>query len=400
MSPAPVSLHDPPEIVNPVIGDAEFAYKHTSLSTLNPHGILKAAEILNDIMVKEEYSPLVWRSGPLHLVPPASIHSAADPLAKPTLDWIFLVSALNFSFWSEYDGTSERFSVDWRASWDPDSTAKSWDGYHSLLAALNRALQEGIPITDPSFYASEAKCPDSLIEHIFRRSSQSVEDIPLLRERIRVMREVGAILCESFAGSFQEFIIKYTKRFGKERDAVDAVKMVVDTFPAFQDQVAFKGRQIHFWKRPQILIAETWAAFHPVESGVLHPIFPNGVRALTMFADYRVPQILQHFQMLTYKPELIRALQQHEYVETGSDIEISIRASSILAVEALKKEIIRIRKQDSIEGTSSVHPVSEVNSVILDFFLWDLAKRVEQDEVRFEDYSESLPAHRIRCIWY
>lgn len=104
--------------------------------------------------------------------------------------------------------------------------------------------------------------------------------------------------------------------------------------------------------------------------------------------------------MLTYKPELIRALQQHEYVETGSDIEISIRASSILAVEALKKEIIRIRKQDSIEETSSVHPVSEVNSVILDFFLWDLAKRVEQDEVRFEDYSESLPAHRIRCIWY
>ncbi|SRR5258708_6184551 len=167
-------------------------------------------------MIKEEYSPLVWRSVPLHLVPPPSIHSAADPLAKPTLDWIFLVSALNFSFWSEYEGTSHRFAVDWRASWDPDSEAQSWDGYHSLLAALNRgrcipvtswhcvgytitfyaALQEGIPITDPSFYASEAKCPDSLIEYIFRPSSHSIEDIPLLRERIRVMREVGAILCE------------------------------------------------------------------------------------------------------------------------------------------------------------------------------------------------------------
>ena len=115
--------------------------------------------------------------------------------------------------------------------------------------------------------------------------------------------------------------------------------------------------------------------------------------------NLQVPQILQQLQILTYKPELIRSLQHHEWLESGSEMEISIRASSILAVEALKKEIIRIRKQESVEETP-IHPVSEVNSVILDFFLWDLAKRVERDEVRFEDYSESLPAHRIRCIWY
>jgi hypothetical protein len=56
-------------------------------------------------------------------------------------------------------------------------------------------LEEGIPITDPSFYASEGRCPNSLIEHVFRVAPHASEDIPLLPERIAIMREVGAILC-------------------------------------------------------------------------------------------------------------------------------------------------------------------------------------------------------------
>lgn len=57
------------------------------------------------------------------------------------------------------------------------------------------ALEEEIPITDPRFYSSETLCPDSLIEHVFRATNQSNEPIPLLRERIAIMREVGYILC-------------------------------------------------------------------------------------------------------------------------------------------------------------------------------------------------------------
>lgn len=57
------------------------------------------------------------------------------------------------------------------------------------------ALEEGIPITDPAFYSNELLCPDSLITHVFRASSQSAETIPLLKERIAIMREVGFSLC-------------------------------------------------------------------------------------------------------------------------------------------------------------------------------------------------------------
>jgi len=65
----------------------------------------------------------------------------------------------------------------------------------SSLKPFALALEEDIPITDPQFYSSETLCPDSLIEYVFRAAPQSSESIPLLRERITVMREVGFILC-------------------------------------------------------------------------------------------------------------------------------------------------------------------------------------------------------------
>lgn len=56
-------------------------------------------------------------------------------------------------------------------------------------------VDDGIPITDPQFYSSETLCPDSVIEYVFRPVKQSSETIPLLKQRIAIMREVGFILC-------------------------------------------------------------------------------------------------------------------------------------------------------------------------------------------------------------
>ena len=68
-------------------------------------------------------------------------------------------------------------------------------GFHQPLNHGLTALEEGIPITDPAFYSSELLCPDSTIAHVFRAAAQSTETIPLLKERIAIMREVGSILC-------------------------------------------------------------------------------------------------------------------------------------------------------------------------------------------------------------
>lgn len=50
------------------------------------------------------------------------------------LDWIFLVSVLNFSFWSDVASEQDRFGVRWPQTAD----GRRWTGYFSLLAALHR----------------------------------------------------------------------------------------------------------------------------------------------------------------------------------------------------------------------------------------------------------------------
>ena len=158
------------------------------------------------------YSPSSWRLHPLHF-PPPSPYDRTHPRTKACLDWIFLVSTLNFSFWSELDA-GDRYGVEWDAtrsrpgagysetSEGEGSTVseeyglKVWTGYWSLLAALDRALEEGVTITDPSFYGSPEKCSDEFIKDVFRPASNCKEGIPLLAERIAAMRQVGGILCE------------------------------------------------------------------------------------------------------------------------------------------------------------------------------------------------------------
>ena len=81
--------------------------------------------------------------------------------------------------------------------------------YHVDIDKESAALEEEIPITDPAFYSSEILCPDSLIEHIFRPADQCNDAIPLLKERIAIMREVGLILCNvcvSFVWWFMNII--------------------------------------------------------------------------------------------------------------------------------------------------------------------------------------------------
>lgn len=77
---------------------------------------------------------------------------------------------------------------------------------------------------------------------------------------------------------------------------------------------------------------------------------------------------------------------------------MSIRAAGILAVEGIKNKILEIRKHKPASDSLD----SEICSVLIDFFLWDLAKRVES--TAGEEGSAKTPAlapiHRTRSIWY
>ncbi|KAG8815220.1 hypothetical protein FRC19_001180 [Serendipita sp. 401] len=384
---------------NPVLLSAKYILENTEHVRISPEGIDTVADELLGLVKEQKYSPHTWKTHPLHFIPPTPF-DLSHPRTKQCVDWIFLVSALNFSFWSELQGEPTRYGVMWKESWeDTSGKVKKWEGYWSLLASINKALESGIPITDPSFYASEIACPDSIIESIFEPADGCIETIPLLKERIRILREVGRTLVEKVPGhSFMGLLEEAASQPSGQNRTLRLLNDILDYFPSFRDESIYKGRKVVFWKRAQILIAEIWAAFYPLDSSEMHPLVPDSVDCLTMFADYRVPQMLQHLGTTIYSDNVIETLKGGKYLEYGSDMECSIRTSSIIAVQQLREKMVW--KQEQLYHAGSTEQTFPINSVLIDFLLWDLAKLVESGQHSTGRVSIPLPCHRTRSTYY
>lgn len=109
-------------------------------------------------------------------------------------------------------------------------------------------------------------------------------------------------------------------------------------------------------KRAQILIADLWSGFEGESFGAL-----NNIDSITMFADYRIPQILNYFDVLQYDECLNKMLEVEEFIHSGSPIECEIRGCSILAVEKIRKAIA----QRLIN--------MKISTIQIDYYLWVLA---------------------------
>lgn len=132
------------------------------------------------------YDTSTWATHPLH----------PKTRTPEVVEWIFLVDLLNFSFFSDEAKVENQFYVTYKE--------EKFSGYWSLCAAVNRALDAGIPVTSPVFWRD---ADDEILREIFR--GEGVEPMPLLYvssaciaesrdKRIEVLREAGEILCEVF----------------------------------------------------------------------------------------------------------------------------------------------------------------------------------------------------------
>ena len=64
-----------------------------------------------------------------------------------------------------------------------------------------------------------------------------------------------------------------------------------------------QGKRISFYKRAQILVADTWSVLEGEGDGCFEDI-----SSITMFADYRLPQVLVHLGALKYSGALLEKL--------------------------------------------------------------------------------------------
>ncbi|KAJ5488578.1 Queuosine salvage protein [Penicillium diatomitis] len=361
----------PPE--TKVLENAQYIFDNAIDVALNPAQTKEAAETIWQMMQKKSYSTQTWSDHELH------------PQTKDegTVDFIFLMDLLNFSFWSGESEESRRFCIEYRG--------RRWTGYWSLVAAIQRALDEDIPITSPDFWVDEENCTDEVLRHVFRSATD--EDIPMFKERVQCMREAGEVLCNEFGGSFANCIDD------ANQSAAGLVNLVTEHFECFRDETIFNGKRVRLYKRAQILVADLWACFNGESFGEFHDI-----DKITMFADYRIPQMLHQLGCMRYSPSLESHIRSLKPIVSGSNWEVELRGTSIWCVELIRREIEKRHPEvraastkggslpsDNIDQAANIHGI---NAILIDFFLYDTMKVLEREN------NESIPHHRTRSIWY
>ena len=142
------------------------------------------------------------------------------------------------------------------------------------------------------------------------------------------------------------------------------------------------------YKRVQILVGDLWAAYnksstktHP--DGSVNIYYFDDLDKLTMFADYRVPQILRNMNILEYSTELAGKIDSFTELYHGGHEEVEIRCCTIIAVERLKSQcnsILSDQKHDRL-----------LYSIELDWLLWNKGEEIK-DTI--------LPHHRTLTIYY
>jgi hypothetical protein len=110
--------------------------------------------------------------------------------------------------------------------------------------------------------------------------------------------------------------------------AAGLVNILARDFRCFRDEHKFDGRRkpVRFLKRAQILVADLWACFGGESYGAF-----RDVDKITMFADYRVPQMLNSMGCLYYSPSLDSAIRGKRLIDSGSRWELQLRGKCLSA---------------------------------------------------------------------
>ncbi len=271
---------------------------------------------------------------------------------RRALNWMLLVDALNFCFWSE--AGQPRWMVEYRG--------QTYNGYMAEAASLMRALEEGYPLWDAA-YLAELSAAD--LRRIFR-PAPGMPEIPLFAERLANAREVGQVLLAKYEGQFARAIE------AAGGDAIALARRIIQDFPSFNDVSAYAGAEVRFYKRAQICVADIHGMFGGQRWGRL-----SNLDQLTVFADYRLPQLLRHEGALVYDPDLAARVDRLELLPPNSPEEVEIRAATIWAGELLRRAL-------------AAHGI-EALATEIDYYLWTLGQTASPD---------MRPYHRTRTIYY
>ena len=273
-------------------------------------------------------------------------HYCADAkeYGKLTCQYIFVMDALNFCFWPQADLEYDTLAMSLKAVLEKDT---------EIFSGANLATIDATTIQ--SWFPAHLPMPN-------------------IEERVCRLQELGQVLVKHFDGWACNLVNQ------AKNSSVTLVSLILQYLPGFRDTCIYKGRLIHFYKRAQILVGDLWAAYgrHVTASGNDNIYYFTDMHELTMFADYRVPQLLRELQILKYDDVLAEKIDLLETIAFGTEEEVEIRACTVIAVEHIQRQL-----KEELQLSLLV--------IEVDWLLW------QQGE---ESRHDIKPHHRTLTIFY
>lgn len=372
---------------------------------IHPEHIPRLAQ---DILDRKRSSPswIVWDEEKWHYAGDSYFGSLARKKERIAL-YIFALDAINFCFWPpradqceheinplEYDHLA--VALKHLAEADDHQAA---DGTES--ASLGGGDDNNDNSQSSSIVQSEATyafSPSNLAQMTPEKMQALLEphlqgqELDNMAIRALLWKELGTSLLEHFHGSATCLLA------ASENNAPQLVKLVTTHFPGFRDAIATEdamgsSHPTIFLKRAQILVGDVNAA---LKLGF------SGMDQLTTFADYRVPQILRHFEILEYAPESLACqVDEGQEILAGSYDELSIRAATVVAVEDLVEYLNHCHHQDDDSPSDNAGSTTGekakgtpfFTAMGVDWYLWQVGERMHQQ-------GAMKPFHKVRTTFY
>lgn len=234
---------------------------------------------------------------------------------KTDVQLIFFESMMGFCFWT----------LPKKPKWSIKlSNGENVDGWYGVCASFKRALEDGIPDADVN-YLIKAKKKD--ISSLFRSATGA--EIPLLDKRVKILNKNAKILKKYFSGEAVNLIQK------ADHDAIKLFKLLIKYFPSYRDFAKYNGKKVVFLKIAHLLAIDLEYRLTPRSK---QPFLKN-VDKLSVFADYKLPQLLRMFGLLEYDRSLSKKVDSYAVIRAGSTEEVEMRAAAIWGVELLRQQL-------------------------------------------------------------
>lgn len=279
-------------------------------------------ERVADWMCFEKFAPIDANT-------PDDPERPALPTRREQIDFTMVTMAINFAY------TDFETSVAWSVE---EAGGKLVDA-DAMFVRFEQAYAAGTPVLDGQWLAE-------LTEQQLAAVLHGPRPIPMLVERVRVLRGIGAELQAKYDGSFTNFVDDCAPRAWSDGNGL--LERLIAEFRHFDDSALVHGQPVQFHKLAQLAV---WTLHR------LGLVQLEDADSLAVFADYIVPAALRAMRVLSYSPDLARAIDEGQLITAGSTAELEIRTQTVMACGLLTEALNRRRDEPIINPQ-------------LDFRLW------------------------------